>query len=167
MDHQAIHDQLFALYDGELTGAARHVLEEHLLDCAECRAIMAQWKHVAKALFQAPTLSTSEAFVRRVMQRVASSPAQRFRLPVPRFRLHSTVRQAGLRRWILQGGWLLPIAGLAAIWFVMMRGFLPQTVSIESLLLSDGREPAVLQRVLTGERANAEDILGLLGEEVS
>ena len=151
MDHKAIQDQLFALYDGELAGAARRAVEDHLLDCAECRAIVAQWKHVAGVLFRAPTLSTSEAFVQRVMQRIAPPLPQRFRLP----------------RWILEGGWLMPAMGLAVFLFVMTRGPLQQTLSVESLLLSDNREPAAIQRVLSGERSSAEDILGLLMEEIS
>ena len=151
MDHKTIQDQLFTLHDGELTGAARRAVEDHLLDCAECRAIVAQWKHVAGVLFRAPTLSTSEIFVQRVMQRIAPAAPRRSYLP----------------RWIRQGGWPVPAMGLAVMLFVMTRGPIQQTVSVESLLLSDGREPAALQRVLSGERSSAEDILGLLMEEVS
>ena len=151
MDHKTIQDQLFALHDGELTGAARRAVEDHLLDCAECRAMVAQWKRVAGTLFQPQAVSTSEAFVQRVMQRIAPLSPQRFHLP----------------RWILEGGWLVPAMGLAVVLFVMTRGPLQQTVSVESLLLSDGREPAAMQRVLSGERSSAEDILGLLMEEIS
>ena len=151
MDHHAIQDQLFALYDEELTGAVRRAVEGHLLDCADCRAVLAQWQRIAGAAFQPQAVSTSEAFVRRVMQRIAPAPARRFRLP----------------RWILQGGWPVPAMGLAAMLFVLVREPPPQTVSIETLLLSDGREPAVMQRVLSGERSSAEDILGLLMEGVS
>ena len=151
MDHKTIQDQLFALHDGELTGAARRAVEDHLLDCVDCRAIVAQWKQVAGVLFRSPEVFPSEVFVQRVMQRITTPRPQPFRLP----------------RWILEGGWLVPAMGLAMVLFVMTRGPLQQTVSVESLLLSDGREPAAMQRVLSGERSSAEDILGLLMEEIS
>ncbi len=151
MDHKTIQDQLFALYDGELTGAVRRSVESHVAGCAECRALMAQWQQTAGRLFRAPRVATSEAFVERVMRRIATPDRQPFRLP----------------RWILEGGWLVPALGFGVMLLVMVRGPLEQTVSIESLLLSDGREPAVLQQVLTGESPNADDILGLLMEEAT
>ncbi|MBI3996966.1 MAG: zf-HC2 domain-containing protein [Candidatus Omnitrophica bacterium] len=149
MDHTAIHAQLFAFYDGELTGASRRAVEDHLLDCAECRALIAQWKHVTGALFQSPTVSPSDVFVQRVMRRIMTPRPRAFRLS----------------HWLLQGGWLIPTAGLAVMLFVMIRGPLQQTVSIESLLLSDGHESSVLQQVLTGDGSSDDDVLGLLMED--
>ena len=151
MDHKALQDQLFALYDGELTGAARRTVEDHLLDCAACRAVLAQWKQVAGVVFQPPAVAPSEAFVQGVMRRIAPAAPRRSHLP----------------RWILQGRWLVPAMGLAVVLFVMTRGPIQQTVSVESLLLSDGRDPAALQQVLTGERPSADDVLGLLMEDAS
>ena len=163
MDHNAIQDQLFALYDGELTGEARRAVEDHLLDCTECLAVVAQWKQVAGAAFQAPAVSTSETFVQRVMQRIAAPHPHPFRLPAPQ----AWLRQAGLPRRLLEGGWLVSAVGLAAVLIVMVNGPLLQAVSIESLLLSDGRDPGTLQGVLTGERSSADDVLGLLMEDAS
>ena len=151
MDHKAIQDQLFALYDGELRGVAQRAVEDHLLDCVECRALLARWNRVAGTFFQSPAVSTSEAFVERVMRRIVAQQPQPVRLS----------------RWLLKGGWLIPAMGLAAMLVVMTRGPLQKTVSIESLLLVDGREPAAMQRVLTGESPSADDILGLLMEEAS
>lgn len=151
MDHHVSYDQLFALYDGELGESARRAVEDHALDCAECRDLLAQWKRVAGALFQAPAVSPSEVFVDRVMQRIAP--------PRP--------HPARLLHWLPGGRWRVPALGLAAMLFVMVRGSLQQAVSIESLLLSDGRGPAALQQVLTGEPPSADDVLGLLMEEVS
>jgi len=151
MDHEAIQEQLFAFYDGELTGPGRRAMEDHVRDCTECRDLVAQWKRVAGALFRPADVSTSDAFVERLMRRIAAPPPPRVRLP----------------RWLLEGGWLIPAMGLAVMFFVMVQGPLQQTVSIESLLLSDEREPASLQQVLTGERPSADDVLGLLMEEAS
>ena len=151
MDHHTMQNQLFALYDGELSGEARRLAEAHALDCAECRALLSQRKRVAGTLFRSPEVSTSEGFVEGVMQRIAMPPPRRARLP----------------RWILEGSWLVPAVGLAAMLLIMIQGPLQQTVSIESLLLSDGREPAAVQEVLSGERPSADDVLGLLMEEGS
>ncbi len=151
MDHKAIQDQLFALYDGELHGEARRAVEGHVLDCAECRTLIVRWKRVAGTCFQSPNVSISDAFVERVMQRIPTPPPQPFRLP----------------SWLLKGGWLVPAVGLAMMVFIVVRGPLRQSVSLESLLLSDGREPAAMQQVLTGEHPSADDVLGLLMEETS
>ena len=151
MDHQAMRDQLFALSDGELTGEARRVVEDHLLDCTECRALAAQWKRVAGAFFRAPEVPASEAFVERVLQRIAAPRSRPFRLSC----------------WLPELGWLIPAMGLAAMLVVVVSGPLQQTVSVESLLLADGRQPAALQRLLSGERPSADDVLGLLMEDTS
>lgn len=151
MDHAAMQHQLFAFYDGELTGAARRAVEDHLLDCAECRGLITQWKHITGALFQAPTVSPSDVFVQRIMRRIMTPRPRAFRFS----------------HWLLQGGWLIPTVGLAAMLLMMIRGPLQQTVSIESLLLSDGHESSVLQQVLTGEDSSDDDILGLLMEDTS
>ncbi len=153
MDHNAIQAQLFALYDGELTGSARGAVESHLLDCTECRALLADWKRVVGACFQSPEVSSSEALVQCVMQRIARVPPQPFRVRLP--------------RWIVEGGWLAPAIGLVGLGLVVMQGPLQQTVSIETLLLSDGREPAALQQVLTEESPSGDEIFGLLMEDAS
>ena len=36
-DHDVLQRQLFALYDGELTGSARQEMEDHLAGCPACR----------------------------------------------------------------------------------------------------------------------------------
>ena len=37
MEHNAIKEQLFAFYDGELSPAVRQEVESHLSICEECR----------------------------------------------------------------------------------------------------------------------------------
>ena len=151
MDHQAVHEQLFAFYDGELAGEPRRAVEDHLLECGECRSLLAQWERVAGMLFQAPAVSPSEAFIERVMYRIAMPHRKPLYWP----------------RWMVERRWLTPAIGLAAMVFVIARGPLQQTVSIENLLLSNGREPVALQQVLREESPSADDVLGLLMEEIS
>ena len=62
---------------------------------------------------------------------------------------------------------MVPALGLAAMCVVMVQGPWQQAVSIESLLLADEREPAVLQHILTGERPGTDDLFGLLMEDAS
>ena len=151
MDHNTIRDQLFALYDGELTGPPRRAVEDHLFDCAECRAVMAQWQHVAGALFPSPACSASEVFVQRVMRRIAAAPTSRFQL---------------LRR-LVTGGWLIPAMGMAALLLVMVREPLQPAISIENLLFWDRGESVAAQQILDGESPGTDDVLGLLMEEAS
>ena len=151
MDHYAIQAQLFAYYDEELTSAEQRTVEAHLLNCAECRALIAQWKRVSGALFQPPTVSLSDVFVERIMQRIITPRRRPFRLS----------------QWLLQGGWLIPTMGIAVMLLVMVRGPLQQTVSIESLLLSNGHESSMFQQALTGEGSSDDDVLSLLMEDAS
>jgi len=148
MDHDTMRAQLSALYDGELAGEPRRALEEHLLDCAECRAWLTRWKLAAASGFSSPDALPSETFVERVMQRVAAPRPRPFRLS----------------RWVLEGGWLVPAMGVAAA-LIVIGGPLQQSVSIESLLLSDGDAPSALQRILSEESHGTDEVLGLLMEE--
>ena len=137
MDHTTIQERLFALYDGELAGEDRRAVEDHVLGCAECRALIARWKQVAGALFPSPHVATSEAFVERVMQRIATPKPPRVRLP----------------RRPREFGWLIPAMGLAAMLLALFSRPMQQVVSVESLLL--------------GENPSGDDVLNLLMEEPS
>lgn len=151
MDHQQLQDQLFALYDGELPIHERRVVEEHALDCGECVLLLAQWKRASRSLFFQPALAPSEAFVARVMRSLdAPRPRPGWSLlpPLPRL------------------AWLIPAAGLAALLLIMNRGMLSQQdVSVETLLLSESQQPAVVQRVLTDQSLSPDELLGLFMED--
>jgi len=153
MDHDTIAAQLFAFYDGELIWAARRIVNRHVLGCAECRTVLAQWNRVARVFFQPPAVPTSEMFVARVMRGIATPPPHSFRV-VP--------------RWLRVSRWLVPAVGLAAMVVLLIgRSPVQQAISTETLLLSDEREPVTLQQVLTGERPTPDDVLGLLMEDAS
>ena len=154
MDHQAMHAQLFALYDGELTGTARQRAEAHLQGCTECQALAAQWRRVAGTLFPRPPVAASEAFVDRVMRGLAAPP-QRRRQPVR------------LSRWLWEGGWLVPAAGLAVLAVFVTGAVLQETVSVEELLFEQASPSRTVQQVFTGAHPSPEDVLGLLMEESS
>jgi anti-sigma factor RsiW len=70
MRHEELKENVFLLHDGELPAAERPATEAHLRGCAECRAALEEWKAAARALFPAPDVRPSEAFVARVMARL-------------------------------------------------------------------------------------------------
>jgi anti-sigma factor RsiW len=76
MNHEEIRQQLWALYDGQLTEAEKVPWDSHLRDCAECRLLLSEWKNAAQTLFPIPDLpdATGELFVQRVMARVHDLP---------------------------------------------------------------------------------------------
>lgn len=156
MDHKAIQEQLFALYDGELTGPAREAVETHVAGCEECLGLVAQWTRVAGAFFRAPEglapeRLASEAFVQRVMRRISAPRRAPRRIPA----------------WILNGRWSIPALGLTAILLALMTEPFQERISVETLLVADGRDPVAFQRVLAGESPTSDEILGLLVEDAS
>ena len=146
MNHTEIQDKLFALYDGELDGDARHEVEVHLVDCSECRQRYTQWQQTARALFQPPRIEVSEPFVYQVMDRLAV-------LEHPR---HG-------RQWIRAIQWLVPAVGLAGLLF-FVAGPAQRAISIETLLLGEGQENAPSQLVLASEPPNVDEVLGSIME---
>ncbi len=145
MDHETLTDQLFALYDGELTGHARRAVETHLTQCRECRQRYAQWQQTARALFRVPDVQPSDVFVHQVMGR-----------------LREPVRAPRVRSW-WRVRWLLPAMGLASLVLLVLSPA-QRPVSLEALLLADGSENASAQIVLASTSPSADDVLGLVVE---
>lgn len=123
-DHETMRAQIFALYDGVLTGEPRRRAEAHLAACADCRALRDRWAARAKALFAAPTVEPSERFVQGVMARIrpAASPA-----PV--------VRPAW--RPVLDWRWLMPALAAAAVVVVLVGRPAPASVSVDTVLMGE------------------------------
>ncbi len=146
MGHQAIKDKLFELHDGELRGEARREVEAHLATCSACRESYEHWQRLARVLFRAPCPPPSEALVDRVMDRIGVAT-----------HAHHT------RRWTLTVRWLMPALGLAT---GLLLAIVPgqRTVSIDALLLADGRETAPMQLVLASNTWSVDDVLGLVME---
>ncbi len=145
-NHAAMKENLYALYDGELVGAARREVELHLKGCLECRAVYARWEAAAEILFREPRALGSEFFVQRVMDRI-EAVERKARPSLP---------------WVVSLRWLVPAVGLAAaLLFVIGRPH-PAPVSIESLLLEDAGRP--VSWVLSNEAPTEDDLLGFAME---
>ena len=145
-DHDALQRQLFALYDGELTGSARQEMEDHLAGCPACRERYTQWQRTARALFRVPDVHASEAFVHRLMARLDAW--QRPQRAVPRL--------AAIR-------WLAPAVALAGL-LLLMIGWPPESVSVETLLLADGQARGPIQFVLASEPPTTDQVFGIITE---
>ncbi len=143
MNHAAMKEKVFALYDGELDPGARQDVEAHLGGCLECRAMHERWKRAAGVFFREPPPLSSEFFVQRLMDRIELSER-----PLP------------VIRWAASLRWLVPALGLAAalcaflLWPIQAR----QPVSVEMLLLEGTPGPA--SWVLSDKRPTADQILG-------
>ncbi len=158
MDHAALQAQVFALHDGELTGAARQAAETHLRECAACQALAARWQATADALFAAPrtrAMPASEFFVQRVMNRLqdaSRAPA----MARPRLAWRATWR------------WLIPVPALGLAVLVAMLLVRPATtssISVEALLLEHLSGPAAW--TLSNQTTTLDDVLDLAMEEPS
>ncbi len=144
MDHEAMKTEIFALYDGALTGSARQAAERHLHACAECQALLARWTQTARAAFAVDTLAPSEAFVRGVMDRIERQ---------------EQTRRA--RRWTVTLRWMAPALALAGV-LAAVFGPTKDTVSLDALLLADARGSAW---ALAAQPTTVDDVLGLVMEE--
>ncbi len=146
MDHAAMKDKVFALYDGELGQEARQEVEAHLKGCLECRAMYERWRTTARAFFKEPRPVPSEFFVQRVMDRI-----ELWERPLPAPGPYARLR------------WLVPALGLAAVLFAMMRpAQTQQPVSVEMLLLEGTPGPA--SWVLSNATPNTDQMLGFAME---
>jgi len=76
MTHEEIREQLWTLYDGQLTREEKAPLEAHLRDCDGCRLMLSEWESASKALFPTPEWPSAdgEIFVQKVMARVQALP---------------------------------------------------------------------------------------------
>ena len=146
MSHDAMKDKLFALHDGELTGAARREVEAHLDGCTECRAIYERWTRTSRALFRVAEPRASEAFVDRVLDRIAGSEPRHWTAP-----------------WVVDLRWLVPAVGLAVL-LVLVSGPKEPRVSVDALLLEDGREGGSAQLMLAQDTPSSEEVLGFVME---
>ena len=124
MNHDAMKNMLFALYDGELAVADRREAEAHLAGCADCRQASVRWQRTARALFRAPDIHASDAFVRRVMGRIDALEEPRRAAP-----------------WIATLRWLAPAVSLAGLLLVI--GPMERAVSVETLLLGEETDDAL------------------------
>lgn len=139
MTHDAMRKQVFALYDGELAGEARQAAQAHLRQCSECQEAIAGWKRTAGVFFRSPKVRGSEAFVDRVLNRIASAE-----------------RAPAVSAWKPSIRWLIPALGLVALLLVMRVG--SQPVSLDALLLTDGEERGV-ELVLARESPGLDTVL--------
>ncbi len=90
-------------------------------------------------------MSTSEALIHQLMARLEALERPR-RIPA----------------WTQALQWLGPAGGLAGM--LLILGPAPRAVSIEALLLADGRESAPSQFALASEPPTADPLFGFLTE---
>ncbi len=119
MDHKAIKEKLFDLYDGELEAVAREEVQTHLAGCLECRELYDGWANTAQLFFQAPKPEPSEFFIRGVMNRI-----------------HELETPKPARDWSLAFRWLVPAIGFALVFFALMPSA-PPALSMDTLLFQE------------------------------
>ena len=149
MNHPILKDKLFDLYDGELTGVARQEVQAHLADCASCRQTYEQWEKTAKAFFEAPVVEESEAFVQKLMKRVAALEE-----PEPE------------ATWMGGFRWLVPALGLACLLLLFLRP-VQSPLTIETLLLGDEQENVTARFLSAGEAPTMDQVFGFILEDPS
>ncbi len=147
MDHKTMKEKLFTLVDGEWDSAARKEVEAHLSGCPECRQFTEQWARTAGVFFKVPKPEPSEFFVRQVMARIDALTT-----PKPVVALRSNLH---LR-------WLIPVAGLAFLFLVILRPA-PPAVSMDTLLLQDASNGS--SWVFSNNAPTADETLQLVMEE--
>ncbi|MGH9773429.1 MAG: anti-sigma factor family protein [Candidatus Acidiferrales bacterium] len=74
MNCNTIENIFIAYMDGKATAAERREVEEHLHDCAACRARAEEFRGVWNALDEVPQIEPSFGFDARLRQRVAAEP---------------------------------------------------------------------------------------------
>ena len=61
-------EQIHAYYDDELSASERAVVEAHLSDCADCRALLADLRHVSQLVSTAPMAQITPLAMTRMQQ---------------------------------------------------------------------------------------------------
>lgn len=74
MKCEKVPQELIAYLDGKLNAAMRSEVEEHLANCASCRARAEEFRAVWGAMDELPAIEPSFGFDSRVRQRVAAEP---------------------------------------------------------------------------------------------
>ena len=116
--------ELEAYVDGELSPEQAALLEQHVADCAGCRAQLARLQAVTAALETWPLVAEPAQLTARVMGQVRAHsavrvhPAVRAHPAVPRFRIYwsdlaISLAGAGLAAAIVLAAYYLAPAGLA------------------------------------------------------
>jgi anti-sigma factor RsiW len=148
MDHKAVKERLFALYDGELDASARQEAESHLAGCLECRELYQSWAKTARVLFPSPKIQPSEFFVHRVMDQI-------YALEAPRRRLS----------WGLSLPWIVPAVGIAAM---ILLAPVPPPMSLAPLstatMLTGDRMDTDSQWMLSNKQMRNDEVLGFVME---
>jgi anti-sigma factor RsiW len=107
-----MENKLVEYLDGRAKPAARRVVEEHLNQCANCRAQAEEFRILWGALDDLPVISPSPAFDASLRARIAAEPARR-----------------GFWGWLAAAGWLpsprLAFAATALVAMSVWLAFMP------------------------------------------
>ncbi|MGH7273967.1 MAG: anti-sigma factor family protein [Nitrospiria bacterium] len=150
MDHEQFKQNLFELYDGELSATEHFEVLSHLKDCLECQQTYTNWEKIAKTFFRPPRPQTSELFVQRVMEQV------------------DILSDSGWIKWRpVVVRWLAPTFGFGIAAFLLFIRLANQepVISTEGLLLANGPEGIPSQWILLREAPQADDLVTMVLEE--
>lgn len=71
MNHQELKNKILEYYDGELKGALRSEVGEHLAQCKECKEVYDGWARKARVFPRvSPQAVSSDFFVHQVMEKI-------------------------------------------------------------------------------------------------
>lgn len=102
MKCEEVSKGLIAYLDMRMDSAERHEVEEHLVNCAACRARAEEFRSVSSLLGEMPSIEPSFGFDARVRQRVAAEPRRTWLswfVPQPRLAL-AAVLLIALTVWV-------------------------------------------------------------------
>jgi len=74
MNCERMEGQLIAYLDGRASARERHEVDQHLANCAACRARVEEFRGVWKLLEETPAPEPSAWFDARLRQRIAAEP---------------------------------------------------------------------------------------------
>jgi anti-sigma factor RsiW len=102
MKCEEISNELIAYLDHRLDSAERREVEDHLANCAACRARADEFRQVWKVMDEVPAIEPSLGFDARIRQRVAAEPRRtwfHWVVPQPRLAL-AAVLLIALTVWV-------------------------------------------------------------------
>jgi len=130
MNHELIKEDVFALYDGQLSSARTQEIQAHLQVCSACRDLLENWKKISDLFVPAFHFEQSELFVRQVMRRVRVLSQKEERMD-----------------WGHFSRWAFPTLAMSVIGFmaVLIYTSSSMNISTEGLLMKDQEQSSIAE----------------------